>query len=268
MKKLLPFLLCMFLKASLFAQQSEPGAIETDRPDQTETPSLVPQGNFQAEIGFVSEYDETDTILSNETVAFRTFLYPTALLKYGVLPWLELRFIAEFGEKRAFKNDKQLDSIQRGFQPIAVGAKIALLEESGWRPKTSLIAHIVLPETGAEEFQIEKPEVNFRFTMQHSLPYDLSLSYNLGGEISTEPGIAPVWLYTLSLGIQIDEQWGLFGESYGFYSDNERAQNLLDAGITYKLFKNLQFDLSAGLGVSDPAPDSFVSAGVSFRLPR
>ncbi|MES2766612.1 MAG: transporter [Bacteroidota bacterium] len=266
MKKLVLIALCMFLKTALFAQ-NDPGAIETDRPDQTETPSLVPPGYFQAEIGFQSEYDETDTILSNETVAFRNFLYPTALLKYGVLPWLELRFIAEFAEQRAFKNDVEIEA-RRGFNPIAIGTKIGLLQESGWQPKTSLIAHVQVPGVGAEAFKIDDPIVDFRFTMNHSLNYDMSLSYNLGGEINTAAEENPVWLYTLALGMQLDEQWGLFGESYGFYSDGTRAENLLDAGITYKLFKNLQFDVSAGLAVSDAAPDSFVSAGVSFRLPN
>jgi hypothetical protein len=269
MKKLLLIALCMVLKTSLFAQ-TEPeaiGAIETDRPDQTETPSLVPPGYFQAEIGFSSEYDENDDIYSNETVEFRNFLYPTALLKYGVLPWLELRFIAEFAEQNAFKNDVKIES-QRGFNPIAIGTKIGLLQESGWQPKTSLIAHFVVPKTGNQQFHISDPSFDFRFTMQHTLPEGFSLSYNLGGDISTEPEVAPVWLYTLAVGLEVTEEIGIFGETYGFYRNDDRAHNLLDAGITYKLFPNLQFDLSTGLAISDAAPDSFVSAGVSFRLPN
>lgn len=266
MKKMILIAVMMLLKTSLFAQ-SEFGGIETDRPDQTESSSLVPPGNFQVEIGFVSEYDETDTILSNETVAFRNFLYPTALLKYGILPWLEARFIAEYGESRAYKNDKQIDSTRRGFNPIAVGAKIGLLQESGWQPKTSLIAHFVVPSTGSQQFQLNDPAIDFRFTMQHVLPKEFSLSYNLGGEISMESGVAPVWLYTLAVGAALTDQIGVFGESYGFYSDGAEAENLLDAGITYKLFPTLQFDLSAGLAISKAAPDSFVGAGVSFRFP-
>ena len=267
MKKLIVIMACILLKTSVFAQD-EIGGIETDRPDQTETPSLVPPGNFQAEIGFSSEYDENDDILSNETVSFRNFLYPTVLLKYGILSWVEARFIVEYGESRAYKNNKQIDSAQRGFNLIAIGAKIGILQESGWQPKTSLIAHFVAPKTGNQQFHLEDPAVDFRFTMQHTLPRDFSLSYNLGGDISTTSGVPPVWLYTLSLGLAVTDQWGLYGESYGFYGSDRAAHNLLDAGITYKLFPTLQFDLSAGLGVSDDAPDSFVAAGVSFRLPN
>jgi hypothetical protein len=266
MKKLLLIAICLLLKTSVMAQHGEPTGIETDRPDQTESPSLVPPGFFQAEIGFSSEYDETDVHLP-DTTGFRRFLYPTALLKYGVLPWFELRFIAEFADNRAYREDDEI-AREQGFTPIALGTKIGLLQESGYIPKTSLIAHVQVPKVGSEVFKIDDPIVDFRFTMNHSLNYDMSLSYNLGGEINTAPEEKPVWLYTLALGMQLDEQWGVFGESYGFYSEGERAQNLLDAGITYKLFPNLQFDLSAGLAVSDAAPDSFVSAGVSFRLPR
>lgn len=266
MKKLILMAMCVFLKLPLMAQHGEIGGIETDRPDQTETPSLVPPGYFQAEIGFSSEYDERDDNLPQMT-EFRSFLYPTALLKYGVLPWLELRFIAEFADNRAYRDGKEIGK-EQGFPPIALGTKIALLEESGYIPKTSIIAHVQVPGVGAEVFKIDDPIVDFRFTMNHSLNYDMSLSYNLGGEINTAAEETPVWLYTLALGMQVDEQWGLFGESYGFYNEKERAQNLLDAGITYKLFPTLQFDLSAGLAISDAAPDSFVSAGVSFRLPN
>jgi len=266
MKKLVLIITLMFLKTTLFAQ-NEPGDIETDRPDQTETPSLVPPGYFQVELGIQSQYDERNDIYSTDAVEFREFLYPTALLKYGVLPWLELRFIAEYADNRAYLNGKEVEQ-HHGFNPLAVGTKIAFWQENEWIPKTSLIAHITLPKTGADTFQIENPVIDYRFVMSHLLPNDLALSYNLGGEINTASGTSPVWLYTLSLGWNMTEQIGLFAETYGFYSTDERAQNLLDAGITYKLFKNVQFDLSAGLAISDASPDSFVSAGVSFRLPR
>ncbi len=64
-----------------FAQELEP--IQTDRPDQTETPALTPKGMFQVETGFsVQKNDENS----------QTNLLPSTLWKYGVNENFELRF--------------------------------------------------------------------------------------------------------------------------------------------------------------------------------
>ncbi len=39
-----------------------------------------------------------------------------------------------------------------------------------------------------------------------------------------------------------------------------------DAGLTFKITPVVQWDVSAGLGLNDIAPDSFISTGISFRL--
>jgi len=40
----------LIISTSIYAQTTEP--IQADRPDQTETPAIVPKGMFQAETGF------------------------------------------------------------------------------------------------------------------------------------------------------------------------------------------------------------------------
>ncbi len=49
--------------------------IETDRPDQTESPYTVPKKWFQSETGFNIE---------NEKDGSKTFIHPTMLNKYGI----------------------------------------------------------------------------------------------------------------------------------------------------------------------------------------
>ena len=43
-------LVFLFISAAIYAQEIEP--IQADRPDQTETPAIVPIGMFQVEMGF------------------------------------------------------------------------------------------------------------------------------------------------------------------------------------------------------------------------
>ena len=42
-----------------YSQESEP--IQTDRPDQTETPAIVPKGMFQVETGFSFQKNDVNS---------------------------------------------------------------------------------------------------------------------------------------------------------------------------------------------------------------
>lgn len=49
-------LVFLFISASIYAQEIEP--IQADRPDQTETPAIVPKGMFQVETGFTFQKND------------------------------------------------------------------------------------------------------------------------------------------------------------------------------------------------------------------
>lgn len=82
--------ICLLFTSCLYAQNIEP--IQTDRPDQTETPSLVPKGMFQVETGLS---------LQNNDAHSQTLTLPSTLWKYGVNENFELRLISEFGIEKS-----------------------------------------------------------------------------------------------------------------------------------------------------------------------
>lgn len=233
-----------------FAQTEEPGPIETDRPDQTETPALVPAGLFQAELG--AAYEKADDSLSN-------FIHPNALLKFGLNKSLELRLIIEpstvkFGEQT-----------ETGLAPIALGLKVRLLEEKGLLPKTSLIAHVSIPDAATDNFQTEKFAPDFRFVMAHTVSEKVKFSYNLGAEWDGFTS-DPTYIYTVAPGFALSDKWGAFIEAYGFVQPDNKPDHRLDGGFTYLVKNNVQLDLSGGFGLSSISPDYFVAAGYSFRI--
>ena len=59
-----------------------------------------------------------------------------------------------------------------------------------------------------------------------------------------------------------------FVESYGTIPERDDNEYLADAGITFLIMNNLQFDLSGGIGLNKAATDNFISFGISCRLPR
>jgi hypothetical protein len=256
MKKII-ILLAILVIVKLANAQTEKPEIVTDRPDQTEAPVLVPKGGLQVETGFIFEKEkEQDVDQSN-------FTYNTTLIKYGVNENFELRFISEYlGEKSSIAEDPST-RIQ-GFSPLALGVKIKVADEIKFWPQTAFIGHINL-RSGSSEFEPYYTAVDFRFTFAHTLSEKFSLSYNLGAEWNGESPEA-TFIYTASLGYVVTDRLGAFVEGYSFFVERGKADNRVDAGLTYKFSPVVQWDISGGIGLSSNAPDSFISTGISFRL--
>jgi hypothetical protein len=244
------------LASGLYAQSGKP-EIVTDRPDQTEAPVLIPRGSLQIETGFVYEKDR-ESILNTEN-----FTYNTTLIKYGINENLELRFISEYLGERT-RVAETMVSKTNGLSPMALGIKMKMADEKGFWPQAALIGHINL-KTGSREYAPDYTAADFRFTFAHTLSDKFSLSYNLGAEWDGETPNA-TFIYTASVGYLITDRLGAFVEGYSFFPEKAKADNRIDAGLTYKFTPVIQWDISGGIGLSSNAPDSFISTGISARL--
>ena len=142
MRVFIPVFLCLLIHTATNAQLT--GSIETDRPDQTESPYTVPKKWFQAEAGFVVEKDKSGS---------KTFVHPSLLSKYGLSKHFELRLITEYVSVQTPLLIPDGNKVTSGLQPIEIGGKLALFEEKGIRPKTSLIFHTSIPKAALSEFQ-------------------------------------------------------------------------------------------------------------------
>ncbi|WP_395043569.1 transporter [Flavobacterium sp.] len=242
------FVFLILISPIIVAQTTEP--IQADRPDQTETPAIVPKGMFQVETGFT--FQKNNKFSKNNTL-------PTVLWKYGVNENFELRLITEF------LSEKNYDEKQEGLSPIYIGFKVKIAEEKGIVPKTSFIAHISLPSAASTKYKTEFYAPEFRFVMQHTLSKKMSLSYNLGAEwdgFSAEP----TFIYTLTTGYSITNKLGSYIELFGFAPQKSKANHNFDAGITYLINNNFMLDLSSGIGITKNAPDHYLAVGFSFRI--
>lgn len=223
--------------------------IEADRPDQTETPSIVPKGMFQVEAGFSyiqnKEYDHTLDL-------------PSALWKYGVNENFELRLLSEF------TIDENYLEKQNGFTPILIGFKVKLCEENGIQPKASFIGHISIPNVASSQYKTDFIAPEFRFTLQHTLTDNLTLGYNLGcawdGSLPS-----PTYLYTVTTGFTLTEKLSSYVELFGFTQSKESLSHNFDGGMTYLITDNFMVDLSSGIGLTNTAPQYFVAIGFSLR---
>ena len=236
------------------AAAQELDRMETDRPDQTECPFIVPVNWIQLETGFNFEKNRPGS---------HTFVYPTLLSKYGISKRLEFRVITSLLANREY-NGGQYESVN-GIEPVQLGFKLALLKEHGILPMTSVIAHIAVPQFASNKLHAEKFAPNFVFTMQHTISKWSALGYNLGAEWDGFSN-TPAWIYRVSPGFNIGKDWYVYAEAFGFIQKNETANHNIDGGIAYYFNNDIKVDLSAGKGLSAISTSYYIALGASIRF--
>ncbi|GGX09046.1 transporter [Aquimarina muelleri] len=256
----LTFFISLIFNSVFSQEKTNLGALITDRPDQTESPSVVPKRYLQIETG--SFYKNS----GEKTLRKKTTTFNTTLLRYGLLNNLEIRAGWDFSETKTEINGVELDNTTSGLSPLLLGAKIGVTEEKGILPEIGFLAHLYLPFTASTDFKPKTTGADFRFSFAHTLNKKSSLSYNLGaswGDDSPETS----YVYTLVYGYSIIDKLGIYAELYGDFPENNRANHLWDAGLTYLLSNSIQLDATVGSGISK-GQNLLLSAGLSVRLPN
>lgn len=252
MKRILLLLLLVFFIYEGYAQE-----LITDRPDQTESSSVVPLHRAQIESGFAWENKKTENFKHSFITVNST------LLRYGILENMEIRVGMEYLYDHYKNLNRNKITNADGIGPLYAGFKIKLIEEKGYVPEIAFIGAIILPFMADEEFKTPYSSTSYRFAFSHTFSEKVSLGYNLGAEWDGETAV-PGYIYSVALGIGLTDKLGTFIESYGTFFENGHQEHLADAGFTYLLEQNLQLDLSAGIGLNEDPIDYFVSFGFSY----
>ena len=250
MKKLLPVLMIFAAPGALEAQ--EEGRMETDRPDQTESPVIVRRRYFQAEIGFNYEKEP----------GLRVLAHPTILWKYGLSRKMELRLITEI-HSAEIKKAPGMEETLSGLLPVQLGGKLALWEEKGLRPKTSLIFQVAAPRWASRSWRVSRLAPNFRFTMQHSLSEKAGIGYNLGAEWDGDSR-TPSWIYTFAPGFNIGKNGYAYAEAFGDFGRERAPRHSVAAGFAWYTSDDVKLDISGGAGIRNMPV--YFSLGCSFRV--
>jgi hypothetical protein len=249
-----------FKIAAQEAQTNSSPDVVTDRPDATESPTVIPVGSLQVETGaFTTSFEENGR---KEEV----FGYNTTLLRYGILDNLELRVGWSFQEIQTTINGMELGNVATGLSPLLFGAKVAIKEEKGWFPEIGLVGHIFLPFTASSDFKPEFTRADFRFAFNHTLSDRSGIAYNVGGQLGGESAEF-AYIYTLSYGYAITAKLSAYAELYGDLPEDSSANHFWDAGLTYAIAPLIQLDATIGQSITD-GQDLLLAAGVSFRIDK
>ncbi len=260
-KYLICFFILFFVLPDLSAQKM-PGQIITDRPDITESASTVPRGYLQIENGFLFEKHRIDDVLLSGEI--HNYTFSAMLIRYGLLKNVELRL----GENYLFQKTRigNSENSLTGISDFLAGTKIQLLEEDLNYIDLGVIVQFHLP-IGNEVLRPESTESELLIAFAKSLNDDFSFSGNIGTYRSSNPGRF-IYLYSGSVGIKLNDDWGAFTEIYGSVPSGGKINFMYDLGFSYLPVANLQLDFSVGMDSITNAGDWFAGAGISLRLPH
>lgn len=235
-------ILFLLLSSSwVFAQQE--GRIETDRPDQTESPFLVKKGYFQAEIGFNRAVDGGNS----------QYLLPTSLLKIGIHPLVELRYT--FLQEPIY-----------GFSTESFGFKTHLMKESGVFPRMAMIVQYHLKQDHRDQSELNDVPHSIGegiLTFQNSLGGPWGVGYNLGAEFHSDGVVEGI--YRIAPNVNIGKKGYAYAEVFGRFPQTNFTDTWIDGGLAYYLSDHVKADVS--LGKSIQQRDSwYVAMGISFRM--
>jgi hypothetical protein len=193
-------------------------------------------------------------------------LYPTTLLRYGVMKNIELRLQVDVAGTSNSDGSTKLGSIS-GLNPIIVGAKIYLFEQKKSRPEAAMVFSLTLPYFGKEEFQPQYPAPSVGLYFQNTLNKKVSIGYNAGLQWSGNDA-NPTALLTFSPTYNFTKKLSGFAEIYGIFQKGAVPDERCDAGVAFLALNNLQLDVSAGPGIAGGTKNYFISGGISYRIPK
>ncbi|NOQ74739.1 MAG: hypothetical protein GQ574_22185 [Crocinitomix sp.] len=242
---------------TLFTVTTYGQALQTDRPDQTESSNTIPKGTFQIESGIGIQVTQNDITGLND----RSFMLPTSLFRIAVANKFELRVVNTLYNNRSqnvffgAESNWLIDNLQVGFKwKIAEGDRV--------KPQIGFMSHVVLP-SGTNAVDGVYGVVN-KLLFSHGFSNGWGLGYNLGYTyLGTGDGDLT---YSISLAMPITEKLGAYIESYGAYENIQNFVTNADAGITYLLKDNIQLDYSFGVGITNRM--NYQALGISVRLPK
>lgn len=233
--------------------------LAANRPGQANPPSVVGADVLQLEGGINFER-QTDGAPNTDTLTL-----PGVELRYGLTDRVELQLAGD-GFVQEWRDDA---SDKNGLSDIGVAARLLVAGQQDWRPAAAFNIGVSLP-LGSDFVTSDgyDPQVEFLYAWDIGERWNLNGNFDWASESQGKDDSSrhTVFRPQLALGRVFNQRVGGFVEYYGVIEEDAPDQHSMDGGLTYLASDDLQFDISAGLGLNDAAPDYFVSAGIAWRV--
>lgn len=183
--------------------------------------------------------------------------------------WLELRLgVFPFSQVQGNPSPSVTNS---GIEDLYLGAKIGLTPQEGYWPEMALVPQMTVP-TGHRSVTTSKvlPGMNWLYGWDINDFLNVAGSTQFNGAVDGETAHKYTeWAQAMTINYALADNVGAYTEWFGFFpsgADTERVQHYIDGGFTYRPTLDTQFDIRAGIGLTDASDDFFIGTGFSIRI--
>jgi hypothetical protein len=243
--------------------RAEMRELNTDRPDQTESPYTVDAGHFQVELDFFKfTYDRH----SSDGVRTKSWNLAPINLKAGLSNNVDLQIVLDNYIHERTTNPASRAS---GFGDITARLKINFWGNDGGATAFGIMPFVKLP--------LESSSLrNGRTEGGVILPLAVALPGGWGMGVMTEVdfvsdddgGHDAEWVNSITLSHDLVGHLGGYVEFFSVVGNAPGFdwQGQVDVGLTYGLTENVQLDCGCNFGITESAPDLQPFAGFSWRF--
>ena len=216
--------------------------IITDRPDQTESASTINKQSLQIETGLLItqkiDLDENNLYL------------PSSLFRIGLTDRTELRIFHQIQNINNI-SDMEFNNIELGVKTQLFNSKESL--------QIAILSHLVIANSS---FKQKDNGIINKICISHEFENSLNIAWNLGYNYfyNNQSQIT----YSFVSGFKINNRTNTFLEPYGERNQNGEWEQNINAGVTYLIKDNIQFDYSVGSGINHKF--NFMSIGFSILI--
>ena len=256
---ILQIVLFLLLCSTVKSQTDSSNNFVPDRPGMATPPGILTYGNLQIEEG--SQYEKyKHGIINNDN-----FLFFSPLLRYGINKNFEVRIQSDFVYNK--EKDNTVTSTIAGLDPITIGSKIKLVEQRERLPDISLMFNLTLPFFGKKEFRPDHFAPSLFILMSNSISEKLTLCYNYGLSWDGSSSV-PTHFYAICLGINLNERFNTFIESFGYFNKLTYPAYYIDTGVAYLINDHLQIDFSAMGYLNSVFNNYSLNVGIAWTILR
>jgi hypothetical protein len=230
----------------------------TDRPDFTESSSVVGSGVLQLESGITYSSFQNGTDVTT---------IPEILARWGVAKKLELRFLLP-----TYSRESGGGGNASGFLSSGVGFKYELAQGGGsgflGGMEAAVIAATTIP-TGTSDLASSKWQPSAALAASWEFAPNVGIGTNLGvaRPADDDNRYTTVWA-SVAVGVGLNKATSVFFELYGFNREEDRGPNTatFQTGLVYLFNNDLQADVRVARRLTDRGVDCLAGAGISWRL--
>ncbi len=243
--------------------------MNTDRPDQTESPYTVDAGHFQVEMDFVNATFDHDRSNGGDT---RTEVWTVAPLnlKAGLLNNVDLQLVLDtYAQERTDDHVENAVDETSGLGDLQTRLKINFWGNDGGSTAMGIMPFVKWPlsKSGLRNGKTEGGVI-VPFSWGFAKGWSMGAMTEFDFVSNDANGYDTEFVNSITVGYELTDKLGMYleyftvtGSAPGF-----KLQGQVDVGWTYALTDNTQLDLGCNFGVTDAAPDYNPFAGLSLRF--